>query len=100
MIHRLGTAIFAVLIGIGAAIAADKTPTDAAIADQVLIRLSADRDINGGALKVDVKAGVATISGVVESQRQRDKAAKVARRVKGVKQVVNNITLKDKAARK
>jgi hyperosmotically inducible protein len=84
----------------GTAFAADKPLSDAAVADQVLIHLSADRDINGGALKVDVKGGVATLTGAVETQRQRDKATKVAKRVKGVKQVVNNITLKEKSAGK
>lgn len=85
----------------GAAIAADKPVSDAALSDQVLISLSGDRDVvNGGALKVDVKEGVVTLTGVVESQRVKDKAGKVAKKVKGVKQVVNNITIKERAAAK
>jgi hyperosmotically inducible periplasmic protein len=82
------------------AAAADKPQSDAAIADTVLIRLSGDREVNGGALKVDVKNGVATITGIVETQRQKDKVPKIAKKVKGVKQVVNNVTLKDRAAGK
>jgi osmotically-inducible protein OsmY len=100
MMFKICVALFALLaFGGGAAIAADKPQSDAAISDTVLIRLSADREINGGALKVDVKDGVATITGVVETQRQKDKVSKVAKKVKGVKQVVNSITLKDRAGK-
>ena len=89
----------ALLLAIGLAVAApaaDKPQSDAALADLVLIRLAGDPDVNGGALKVDMKNGVATLSGVVESQRIKDKAAKLAKKVKGVKSVVNNLTVKDK----
>ena len=96
---KICVALFALLAIGGTAVAADKPQSDAAISDTVLIRLSADREINGGALKVDVKDGVATITGVVETQRQKDKVSKVAKKVKGVKQVVNSITLKDRAGK-
>src|SRR5262245_59753404 len=101
MMSRIHIALFALIaICAAPALAADKPQSDAALSDTVLIRLSADREINGGALKVDVKGGVATITGVVETQRQKDKVTKVAKKVKGVKQVVNNITLKDRAGSK
>ena len=97
---RIWIALFALAVCGAPALAADKPQSDAALSDTVLIRLSADREINGGALKVDVKDGVATITGVLETQRQKEKATKVAKKVKGVKQVVNNITLKDRAGSK
>ena len=97
MIIRICAAITTLAL-ICAAVAADKPLSDAAVSDQVLIKLSADREVNGGALKVDVKGGVATITGVLETQHQKDKASKVAKKVKGVKQVVNNITLKEKTS--
>jgi len=97
---RLFAFIVAVFFVCGAVLAADKKPSDASIDDNVRIKLSGDSEVNGGALKVDVKDGVVTITGVLETQRQKDKATKIARRVKGVKQVVNNITLKDKTASK
>jgi hyperosmotically inducible periplasmic protein len=84
----------------GAGAAADKPVTDAAIDDNVRIRLAADAEVNGGALKVEVKDGTVTLTGLLETQRQKEKATKLAKRVKGVKQVVNNITLKEKAAAK
>ena len=75
-------------------LAADKPVSDDLIVDQVRIKLSGDAEVKGGALVVDSKQGVVTISGAVETQRQKDKATKLAKKVKGVKQVVNNLTIK------
>ena len=80
--------------------AADKKPqTDDAISDFVRLRLASDPDVKGGALDAACKGGVVTLTGVVETQSQKDKAAKLAKKVKGVKQVVNNITLKERNAK-
>jgi hyperosmotically inducible periplasmic protein len=98
MILRIWAATLALLLVCGAGVAADKKPTDAAIDDNVRIKLAADAEVNGGALKVEVKDGVVTLNGSLETQRQKDKATKIAKRVKGVKQVVNNIILKEKTA--
>src|ERR1041384_7843458 len=82
----LSAFILVVLFVCGPGLAAGKKPSDATLDDNVRIKLSADSEVNGGALKVDVKDGVVTITGVLETQRQKDKATKIARRVKGVKQ--------------
>jgi osmotically-inducible protein OsmY len=74
-------------------LAADKPVSDDVIVDQVRVKLAADAVVKGGGLGVDSKAGVVTLSGVVATSKQKDRAAKVASKVKGVKQVVNNITL-------
>jgi hyperosmotically inducible periplasmic protein len=77
--------------------AADKQPvTDEGISDNVRIKLAGDPDVKGGQglLDVSVKSGVVTLTGSVETQRQKDKAAKLAKKVKGVKQVVNNLAVK------
>jgi hyperosmotically inducible protein len=68
--------------------------TDDTITDQVRLKLTSDPDVKGGALQVDVKQGVVTLSGAVEMPKQRDKAERLARKVKGVKSVVNKIELK------
>jgi osmotically-inducible protein OsmY len=78
----------------GACLAADKAISDDAIYDNVRIRLASDIDVKGGGLKVDVKEGVVSLSGDVESQMQKDKAARIAKKVKGVKKVVNNIAVR------
>ncbi len=68
--------------------------TDDTITDQVRLKLTSDPDVKGGALDVTVKDGVVTIGGAVETQKQRDKAEKLAHKVKGVKSVVNKIEIK------
>jgi len=67
---------------------------DDTITNQVMIKLADDPVVKGGALKVDVKQGVVTLSGSVEMDQQKVKAEKVAHKVKGVKQVINNIEIK------
>lgn len=73
-------------------------PSDDNLYDQVRLKLANDPDVKGGALDVKVESGVVTLGGTVELPKQRDKAAKVAKKVKGVKQVINNITLRERAA--
>jgi hyperosmotically inducible periplasmic protein len=99
MIPKLVAALLALILAAGITLAA-QPPTDGAINDNVRIRLSADAEVKGGALKVAVDKGVVTITGAVETQRQKDKATKLAKKVKGVKQVVNNITVKEKTGGK
>jgi osmotically-inducible protein OsmY len=81
-------------------VAKDPPPvTDDTITDQVRIKLASDPIVKGGALQVDVKQGVVTLSGAVELDKQKDKAEKIARKVKGVKQVVNNLEIKTHPAK-
>jgi osmotically-inducible protein OsmY len=68
--------------------------TDDTITDQIRLKLAGDPVIKGGALNVEVRAGVVTLSGAVAKDKQRARADKVARRVKGVKQVINRIEIK------
>jgi hyperosmotically inducible protein len=80
--------------------AADKPVSDAYLTDQVQLKLATDPDVKGGGLKVEVKDGVVTISGQVQQEKQKNKATKVAKKVKGVKDVINNITITEKTAAK
>jgi osmotically-inducible protein OsmY len=68
--------------------------TDDTITDQVRIKLSEDQIVKGGALGVDVKDGVVTLTGVVDEPKAKERAEKVAKKVKGVKQVINKLTSK------
>lgn len=70
--------------------------SDDMIYNNVRIKLASDAVVKGGALDVDVKQGVVTLSGSVEMPKQRDRAAKLAKTIKGVKQVINNITIRTK----
>lgn len=72
--------------------------TDDMIYNNVRIKLASDQVVKGGALEVEVKDGVVTLGGAVEEQKQKERATKLTKSVKGVKQVINNITLRNKNA--
>ncbi len=88
--------VFALLLnGFGApsVFAADQkpAPSDDRISDQVRMRLTTDPDVKGGADEVTVKDGVVTITGRVETEKGKAKATKLAKKVKGVKSVENDL---------
>jgi osmotically-inducible protein OsmY len=72
----------------------DSPLTDDMITDQVRIKLSGDQLVKGGALQVDVKDGVVTLSGLVDEPKAKERAEKLTKKTKGVKQVINKITVK------
>ena len=73
------------------AMPADKPTTDDYINDTVKQKLAADTVVKGGGLDISVKDGVVTLSGKVSENRQKDKAGSIAKKVHGVKSVINNI---------
>ena len=99
MIPRILAAFLAVLLAAGVCFSADKA-TDDLIRDRVMLKVGSDPDAKVGNLDVESKGGVITLTGTVETPSQRDKAAKLAKKVKGVKQVVNKITLRGPSAAK
>jgi hyperosmotically inducible protein len=56
-------------------------------------KLSADPEVKSRDIDVDVRSGVATLSGVVDSEDARAEAEDLARSVDGVTQVVNQIQI-------
>ena len=60
------------------------------------IRLADNSVVRGGALTVEVKDGVVTLSGPIETNKQKARAERLTRKVKGVKQVVNKLELKSR----
>jgi osmotically-inducible protein OsmY len=71
----------------------DAGDPDDRISDQVRMRLATDPDVKGGALEVTVKAGVVVIKGRVDSDRVKSKATHLAKKVKGVKEVDNELVV-------
>ena len=100
MITRIWATLLVAVLMAGVCLGQAKATSDDAIADQVMIRLAADPDGKGGAMKVDCKAGVVTINGQADTSKAKDKATKLAKKVKGVKSVVNNLLVGDKPAAK
>ena len=66
------------------------TPDDR-IYDQVRMKLTTDPDVKGGAFDVTVHDGAVVIKGRVDTQKGKSKATKLAKKVKGVKQVDNEL---------
>ena len=75
---------------------ADKGLSDDSIHDLVKRKLANDPDVKGGALEIDVKDGVVTLRGKVETDKLKQKAERLAKKVSGVKKVVNEIQLSTK----
>jgi hyperosmotically inducible protein len=87
---------FLLLLGAGfaeAIFAAGQKPSnsDDRISDQVRMRLATDQDVKGGALDVSVKDGVVTIKGRVDTDKAKNRATRLAKKVKGVKDVDNEL---------
>lgn len=92
-IKRLFLPVFLFLTLFTSAFAASKPVTDDFLVDTIRSRLAADQTVKGGAIEVEVKDGAVTLKGKVEEDRQKSKAEKIAKSVKGVKSVSNQLTI-------
>jgi len=79
-----------------AAFSDKKEDSDDSIYDRVKRKLTNDPDVKGGALVIDVKDGVVTLRGTLETEKLVQKAEKLAKKTNGVKKVVNEIKLSGK----
>jgi hyperosmotically inducible protein len=66
---------------------------DDRIYDEVRRRLADDADVKGGAFDVTVKNGAVTLKGRVHTTAAKEKATRIAKRVKGVTTVDNQLKL-------
>ena len=72
---------------------AQGTPDDDRIYDAVRRRLADDVDVKGAGFEVIVKKGAVTLQGRVHDEKAREKAARIAKKVKGVTSVDNKLKL-------
>jgi osmotically-inducible protein OsmY len=72
---------------------AQGTPNDDRIYDAVRRKLADDPDVKGAGFDVAVKNGVVTLTGRVHDAPAREKAARLAKKVKGVTSVDNKLKL-------
>jgi osmotically-inducible protein OsmY len=92
-LKRILISFVLLLSSIGAAFAASKPVSDDFLSDTIRQRLAADQIVKGGAIEVVVKDGAVTLKGTVEEDKQKNKAEKIAKKVSGVKSVVNQIQI-------
>jgi osmotically-inducible protein OsmY len=72
---------------------AQGTPNDDRIYDDVRRRLADDADVKGAAIEVTITKGAVTLKGRVHDEKARAKATRVAKKVKGVTTVDNQLKL-------
>ncbi len=85
--------ILTLLFAFGPSLAAQSNHDDK-IHDQVMMKLAGDPDVKGNNFDVDVKDGVVTLRGTVSKEKFRQKATRLTNKIKGVKSVVNELTVK------
>ena len=72
---------------------AQGTSEDDRIYDDVRRRLANDVDVKGAGFEVTVKNGVVVLKGRVHTEKARAKATSIAKKVKGVTSVENQLKL-------
>jgi osmotically-inducible protein OsmY len=85
--------IFLVFALIAPALVAQGTPNDDRIYDDVRRRLADDTDVKGAAIEVTINKGAVTLKGRVHDEKARAKATRIAKKVKGVTTVDNQLKL-------
>jgi hyperosmotically inducible periplasmic protein len=68
-----------------------ETVDDAGITAQVKTALLNDPDVGGLRIDVDTAKGLVTLSGIVKSKAEADKAVAIARKVDGVRDVKSTL---------
>ncbi len=97
MINKICIALLALFLVQAVALAKEPLPiTDDSISDQVRVKLAGDQLVGVLNFQVTVKSGVVTLGGAVEQKSLKARAEKIAKKVKGVKSVVNNIEIKSR----
>lgn len=61
--------------------------------------LIADKTVGAVKIDVDTKGDVVTLSGEVDTEAQKSRAEEIAKRTEGVRQVINQLTIKTKTPR-
>ena len=73
-----------------------QTMNDASISTAVQTKLTSDRLSNFPRINVDTERGVVNLSGVVETEAQRERVERLARQVDGVIRVNNNLQIQNR----
>jgi osmotically-inducible protein OsmY len=85
--------IVSLLALVAAPLAAAGKVSDDKIYDDVKLKLGLDTQVKGGGFTIDVKDGVVTLEGKVRAEKQKARAERLTKKVKGVVQVVNKLVV-------
>ncbi len=91
-LQRAGSVILLVLIGLSTVVRADDNSIARDLADR-LRQSKTTNDLSGFRIGVKVENGIVWMKGQVNDQSQREHALNLARRIEGVKLVVNDLTV-------
>jgi hyperosmotically inducible protein len=84
-------------VGERTAVAADQARralTDGSLTTKIKAKMALDDSVKALDIDVDTNAGIVTVSGIVGSAAQRDRALQLARETEGVKQVVDKLKVR------
>ena len=70
-----------------------QSKSDDRITDAIRLKLANDADVKGGAIDVTVQNGAVILRGQVRTEKAREKATAIAKKIKGVITVDNQLTL-------
>ncbi len=85
--------VFSLLALVAAPLAAAGKVSDDKIYDDVKLKLGLDTQVKGGGFAIDVKDGVVTLEGKVRAEKQKVRAERLTKKVKGVVKVVNKLVV-------
>ncbi len=94
LFFRIAPVIAILALAVGCA----KPVNDAQVTSEIQARLASDSGLQNKAISVQAANGAVTLSGTVDSDAQREAAAKYAAAEPGVKQVINNLQVAAMAA--
>ena len=83
------------LLAILPGLALAQTKDEDRIYDEVRRKLTLDTEVRGAGITVDVKGTSVTLTGRIRSEKAREKATRLAKQIKGVKEVTNLLKLPD-----
>jgi len=89
---RILLSVLVLVLAVGPLLAQKKVSDDMLV-DQVRVRLADDAEVGGQQIDVDAHQGVVTLKGKVRSDKQKSKAEKLAKKVKGVGSVINQLVI-------
>ncbi len=91
VLRFLSVAVFLGALLVGCDTRTEQAVDDSAITAAVKAKLAAEQAATLTGVNVDTHQGTVSLSGTVESEATKQRAAALAREVEGVREVVNNL---------